>query len=96
MFIEHMPPLWAAVISKRKQSYKANVSRAIILATFVEHYLPTCKSRLVVQHSYQVSFKSGVEINTGLVARGQWICCRASEICYPLARLAFKILKPNF
>ena len=39
---------------------------------------------------------SGVEINTGPVARGQWICCRASEICYPLTRLACKILKPNF
>ena len=39
---------------------------------------------------------TGVEINTGPVARGQWICCRASEICYPLAWLACKILKPNF
>ena len=39
---------------------------------------------------------SGVEINTGPVARGQWICCRASEICNSLARLACKILKPNF
>ena len=38
----------------------------------------------------------GVEINTGAVARGQWICCRASEICNSLARLACKILKPNF
>ena len=40
---------------------------------------------------------AGVEINTGPVARGlEWICCRASEICYPLARLACKILKPTF
>ena len=37
-----------------------------------------------------------VEINTGPVACGQWICFGASEICYPLARLACKILKPNF
>ena len=37
-----------------------------------------------------------VEINTGPVARGQWFCCLASKICYPLARLACKILKPNF
>ena len=39
---------------------------------------------------------SGVEINTGPLARGQWFRCRASEICYPLACLACKILKPNF
>ena len=39
---------------------------------------------------------AGVEINTGPVARGQWICCRASELQISLARLACKILKPNF
>ena len=39
---------------------------------------------------------AGVEINTGPVARGQWFSYRASKICNQLARLAFKILKPNF
>ena len=37
--------------------------------------------------------KAGVEINTGPMARGQWICSRASEIYYPLARLACKLLR---
>ena len=42
--------------------------------------------------------QSGVKINTGPVARGQWFFCRASKICYQvqLAWLACKILKPNF
>ena len=39
---------------------------------------------------------AGVEINTGPLARGQWISCRASKICFALARLASKILKPYF
>ena len=35
------------------------MSRTITLPKFVKHdYLPTCTSRLVVQHLYQVSFKS--------------------------------------
>ena len=35
------------------------MSRTITLPKFVEHnYLPTCTSRLVVQHPCQVSFKS--------------------------------------
>ena len=38
----------------------------------------------------------GVEINTGPVARGQLISCLASRICFVLARLASKILKPYF
>ena len=36
---------------------------------------------------------SGVEINTGPVACGQWISRWASRICYALARLASIILK---
>ena len=39
---------------------------------------------------------AGVEINTGPLARGQWISCRASRICFALARLASKISKPYF
>ena len=39
---------------------------------------------------------AGVEINTGPLARGQWISCWASRICFALARLASKILKPYF
>ena len=37
---------------------------------------------------------AGVEINTGPLAHGQWISCWASSICFALARLASKILKP--
>ena len=36
---------------------------------------------------------TGVEINIGLLAHGQWL---VGEICFPMARLACKILKPNF
>ena len=39
---------------------------------------------------------AGVEINTGPLARGQWISCWASRICFALARLASKILEPHF
>ena len=39
---------------------------------------------------------SGVEINTGLLARGQWISYWASRICFALARLASKIFIPYF
>ena len=40
-----------------------------------------------------MSQKAGVEINTGPLARGQWISCRASRICFALARLASKNCK---
>ena len=37
MFVNHMPR--AGLISKRQQSYKANISRAITPAKFAEHIL---------------------------------------------------------
>ena len=49
---------------------------------------------VICMHMYEFFVHcTGVEIDTGPVAHGQWICCRASKICYPLARLAYKILK---
>ena len=40
--------------------------------------------------------QSGVEINTGTLARGQWIFCWASRICFALDRLASEIFNPDF
>ena len=39
---------------------------------------------------------AGIEINTGPLARGQLISCWAFRICFALAQLASKILKPYF
>ena len=44
----------------------------------------------------QQATTTGMEIYTGPLARGQWISCWASRICFALARLASKNLKPNF
>ena len=43
---------------------------------------------------YKFVLSAGVNINTGLVACSFF--CLSSEICYPLAQLACKILKPYF
>ena len=52
----------------------------------------TFSSNLLNIHVY----KAGVEINTGPLARGQWISCWASRNCFALVRLASKILKLYF
>ena len=87
-----MPPV--ATKSKKaifNPKVKVKVTRLLTLVSFemasLVEYMYACQT---------IKSLSGVEINTGPVARGQWIFLWASEICYPLARLACKILKPNF
>ena len=49
-----------------------------------------------LDHAVGFEPTTGVEINTGPLARGLLISWRASRICFALARLASKILKPYF
>ena len=56
-------------------------------------YVKIIKEKKTFKCINHMSQKAGVEINTGPLARGQWISCRASGICFALARLASKNFK---
>ena len=60
-----------------------------VICKISAQYVKACKRKVW-------NTESGVEINTGPLARGQWISCWASRICFALARLASKMLKSYF